>query len=152
MWGWVIVPGRGKDCFFSPSCPDQVWQGTGPVGQVETSPEIFLVYRAHLVMIVHKISAADILCSGTKELLKFWMYSSNLRQRACVMAARLAVMWYSLMPSNRVRGPGADEAIKDSRNVTHTHISTYIWTIHFILGIKQSSQCTWKNYVQNYAL
>jgi hypothetical protein len=34
-------------------------QRNGPVCQVEISPEILLPYRAHPVMIVHKISAAD---------------------------------------------------------------------------------------------
>jgi hypothetical protein len=33
---------------------------------VETSPEILLVYRAHLVMIAHKISSADTLYKGAK--------------------------------------------------------------------------------------
>jgi hypothetical protein len=38
--------------------------------QVETSPEILLIYRTHLVMIVYKISAADTWCKGAKKLLE----------------------------------------------------------------------------------
>jgi hypothetical protein len=34
-------------------------QGNGPVCQVEISPEILFVYRAHLVMVVYKIFAAN---------------------------------------------------------------------------------------------
>lgn len=37
-------------------------------GQVETDPEILLVYRTHQEMIVHKISAADTLCRDTKNI------------------------------------------------------------------------------------
>jgi hypothetical protein len=47
-------------------------QGNGPVGQVEISPEILFVYRAHLVMIVHKISAADTLCKAIKNIVQSW--------------------------------------------------------------------------------
>jgi hypothetical protein len=39
------------------------------VGPVETSPDILLVYRVHLVMIPHKISATDMLCKGAGNLL-----------------------------------------------------------------------------------
>jgi hypothetical protein len=52
--------------------------------QFETSPEILLIYRAHLTMTAHKISAADMLCKGVKKLLKFVMYSSNSCHHACV--------------------------------------------------------------------
>jgi hypothetical protein len=45
-------------------------QGNCPVGQVETSPEILLICRSHLVMIVHKISAADTLFKGVKNCSK----------------------------------------------------------------------------------
>jgi hypothetical protein len=44
-------------------------------------------------MIVHKISAADMLCKGVKKLLKFGMYSSNSCHRKCIMAACLEVAW-----------------------------------------------------------
>jgi hypothetical protein len=54
----------------------------GPVCQVESSPEILLVYRTHLVMNVHKILAADTRCKGVKELPKVGMYSSISRHRA----------------------------------------------------------------------
>jgi hypothetical protein len=37
-------------------------QGNGPVCQVETLPEILRVYRAYLVMAVHKILAVDTRC------------------------------------------------------------------------------------------
>jgi hypothetical protein len=57
-------------------------QGNGPVCQVETSPEILLVYRTHPVMIVHKIFAGDTWCKGVKKLPKFLTYSSNSRHRA----------------------------------------------------------------------
>jgi hypothetical protein len=57
-------------------------QGNGPVGQVETSPEILLVYRARLLMIAHKILAAYTQRKGVKKLPKFGMYSSNSRHRA----------------------------------------------------------------------
>jgi hypothetical protein len=52
-------------------------QENGPVGQVKTSPEILLVYRAHLVMIAHKILAACTQRKGVKKLPKVGMYSSN---------------------------------------------------------------------------
>jgi hypothetical protein len=45
-------------------------QENGPVGQVKTAPEILLVYRAHLAMIVHNISVPNTLCSGAKKLFK----------------------------------------------------------------------------------
>jgi hypothetical protein len=45
-------------------------QGNGPVCQVETLPEILSVYRAYLIMTVHKILAADMRCKGVKKLLK----------------------------------------------------------------------------------
>jgi hypothetical protein len=41
-----------------------------PPSQVNTSPEILLSCRAHLVMAVHKISAADMLCKSAKKFLK----------------------------------------------------------------------------------
>jgi hypothetical protein len=60
-------------------------QGNGVVGQVRTSPEILLVYRAHLVMIIQNIGAADMLCKGVKKLLKVGMYSSDLHHHARVL-------------------------------------------------------------------
>jgi hypothetical protein len=42
-------------------------QRNGPVGQVETSPEIVLVCRAHLVTIAHKILAAHTRRKGVKK-------------------------------------------------------------------------------------
>jgi hypothetical protein len=45
-------------------------RGNGPVCQVESSPEILLVYRAHLETIVHKILAADTRCKGVKNCPK----------------------------------------------------------------------------------
>jgi hypothetical protein len=97
-------------------------QGNGPVCQVETSPEIFLAYRAHLVTIVRKILVADMRCKDVKKLPKFGTYSSDLR--TSVTAARIAVALYSPVHSDGVRRPDADKAVKDLRNVTHTH--TYI--------------------------
>jgi hypothetical protein len=60
----------------------QVSQENGPVCHIRTWPEILLVYRAHPVTIVHKISAADTLYNGAKKLPKFGTYSSNSRHRA----------------------------------------------------------------------
>jgi hypothetical protein len=57
-------------------------QGNGPVGQVETSPEILLVYRAHLVMIAHKILADSTWRKGVKKLPKVGTCSSDSRNRA----------------------------------------------------------------------
>jgi hypothetical protein len=54
-----------------------VLQGNGPVGQVETSPEMLLVYRAHLVMIAHKILAAYTRHKGVKKFPEVGTYSSN---------------------------------------------------------------------------
>jgi hypothetical protein len=54
----------------------------GPVCRVENSPEILLAYRAHLVMIVHKLLAADTWCKGVKKLPKFGMNSPNSRHSA----------------------------------------------------------------------
>jgi hypothetical protein len=45
---------------------DWLLQENGPVGQVGTSPEIFLLYRAHLVMIAHRILAASTQRKGVK--------------------------------------------------------------------------------------
>jgi hypothetical protein len=59
-----------------------VLQGNGPVCQVEFSPEILLVCRAHLVMIVHKILAVDTRLKGVKKLPRFGTKSSNSRHRA----------------------------------------------------------------------
>jgi hypothetical protein len=53
-----------------------------PIGQVETPPQVLLVYTVHLVMIAHAFSAADTLCKGVKNLLKVGMYSSNSLHRA----------------------------------------------------------------------
>jgi hypothetical protein len=58
--------------------------GNGPVCQVETSPEIFNVYRAYLVMTVHKILAADMRYKGAKKLPKVGAHSSNSHHRAQV--------------------------------------------------------------------
>jgi hypothetical protein len=57
-------------------------QGNVSVTQVETSPEILLVYRAHLVMIAHKILAASTPRKDVKKLPKVGMYSWNSRNRA----------------------------------------------------------------------
>jgi hypothetical protein len=61
-----------------------VWdlQGNGAVCQVKISPEILLVYRAHLVMVVYKILAADMRCKGVKKLPKVGTYTSNSRHCA----------------------------------------------------------------------
>jgi hypothetical protein len=48
-------------------------QGNGPICQVEISPEILLIFIAHLAMTVHKISAADTRCKGVKKLPRFGM-------------------------------------------------------------------------------
>jgi hypothetical protein len=53
-------------------------QRNGLVSQVETSPEILLVYRANLVITVHEITAADTLYKDVKKLPKLGMHSSNL--------------------------------------------------------------------------
>jgi hypothetical protein len=45
-------------------------QRNGPVGQVQTLPEILLVYKACSVMTAHKISVANTLCKGKEKLLK----------------------------------------------------------------------------------
>jgi hypothetical protein len=45
----------------------QYLQGNGLVCQVKTSPEILLVYRAHIVMIVHKILTANTRWKGVKK-------------------------------------------------------------------------------------
>jgi hypothetical protein len=58
------------------------WQVNGPVGQVETPPEILLVYRARLVMIAHKILAAHTRHKGVKKLPTVGPYSWNSRHRA----------------------------------------------------------------------
>jgi hypothetical protein len=42
--------------------------GNGPVGEVETEHEILLIYRAHPVLSVYKISVADMLCKGAKNI------------------------------------------------------------------------------------
>jgi hypothetical protein len=42
-------------------------KGNGPVGQVRTSHEILLVYRGHLEMTVHKISAVYTMCKGVQK-------------------------------------------------------------------------------------
>jgi hypothetical protein len=47
-----------------------IWQGNGPVGQAETSPEILFVFRAYLLMIIQKISTANTLCKGAKNCSK----------------------------------------------------------------------------------
>jgi hypothetical protein len=54
-------------------------QANGPVGQVETSPEILLVYRAHLVMIADNILAASTRRKGVKKLPKLGTHSSEVR-------------------------------------------------------------------------
>lgn len=61
-----------------------VLRGNGLVFQIETSPEISLIYRVCQVMIIHNFSAADMLCKGAKILLKFWMYCSYSHQCAHV--------------------------------------------------------------------
>jgi hypothetical protein len=48
------------------------WQPCVPVGQVEMSPEILLVYRADLVLAVSKISAADTLCKVETGNAEIW--------------------------------------------------------------------------------
>jgi hypothetical protein len=53
------------------------WKGNGPIGQVKTSPETLLVYRAHPVMIVQKNCNCQYAVQGWEKLLKFEMYSSN---------------------------------------------------------------------------
>jgi hypothetical protein len=50
-------------------------QGNGPVCHVEISPEILLVYRAHQVMVMYKILAADTWCNVAKKLPQFGTYS-----------------------------------------------------------------------------
>jgi hypothetical protein len=42
-------------------------QGNGPVCQVQSSPEILLVYRVHVVMIVQRILAADTRVQGCEK-------------------------------------------------------------------------------------
>lgn len=73
--------------------------------------------------------------------------------RMHVMAACLAVAWYSLVHSNGMHGTDADKAVKTweislslMRACAHTHIyihinciSMYVGTTHFVLGIKQST-------------
>jgi hypothetical protein len=66
-------------------------QGNGLVGQVEIPPEILLIYRIHLVMIVHKISAAGMLSKGAK----------NCSKVECVVQIR-ATMHDSNAPSSGV--------------------------------------------------
>jgi hypothetical protein len=39
-----------------------------PAGQDKTSPEILIIYAAHLIMSAHKISAADALCKSAIKL------------------------------------------------------------------------------------
>jgi hypothetical protein len=97
------------------------WQGNGPVGHVETSPEIFLVYRAHLVMMAHKILAASTLRKGVKKLPKFGTYSSNSRNRARAWRP-CAKRWRCIRRCilTGVRRPNVDKAMKDLRTVTHT--------------------------------
>jgi hypothetical protein len=63
----------------------QVLKGNGLVDQVRTLPEILLVYRAHLEMTAHKISAIDTLCKrvqktvqGLNAQLKFEHHNSVL--------------------------------------------------------------------------
>jgi hypothetical protein len=77
-------------------------------------------------MIAHKISAADTLCKCAKKL-------SNLEYTVRIRATAHARDGSShsggaVFPvhCNEVRGPGADKAVKDLRNVTHTHTQIYI--------------------------
>jgi hypothetical protein len=95
------------------------------VCQVETSPEILLVYRAHLVMIGHYILAADTRCMVRKNAQSWNVQFKFAPPCMRVTATQLAVALYSPVHSNRVRGPDADKAVKD-RNVARTHIYIYI--------------------------
>jgi hypothetical protein len=114
------------------------FHGYGPVCQNKTSPEIFLIYRAHLVMIVHKISATDTWCNGAKKFPKVWICSSSARHHTRMMAVCIAVAMYSPVHSNRVHGPDADKAVKDLIHVMYTYTHICIGITHFILGMKQS--------------
>jgi hypothetical protein len=87
-----------------------VSRGNGPVCQVETSPEILLIYRAHIVMIVHKILAVDTRHKGVKKLPKIGTNSSDLC--TCMTAACLVVALHSPVHYNGVCRPNADKAVK----------------------------------------
>jgi hypothetical protein len=88
-----------------------VLQGNGPVCHVETSPEILLIYRAHLVMIVHKILAANM--QGCEKIAQSWIQQFKFAPlRTCATAARLVVALYSPVHSNRLHRPNADKAVK----------------------------------------
>jgi hypothetical protein len=59
-------------------------QGNVPVGKVETSPEISLLYKGHLLLIANTVSAADALSKDVKKkLFKAVTNNSNSRHRAC---------------------------------------------------------------------
>jgi hypothetical protein len=75
-------------------------QGNGPVGQVDTSPEILLVYTAHLVMIAHKILAAST-AQGCEKIAQSWNVQFKFAQpRTRMTAVCLAVTLYSPVHSN----------------------------------------------------
>jgi uncharacterized membrane protein len=72
-----------------------LWQGNGPVDQVETSPEILLVYRAHLVMIAHKILAASTRRKSVKKIAQSCNVQFKFAQpRTRMTAVCLAVALY----------------------------------------------------------
>jgi hypothetical protein len=89
MWRQEMLPSNLHGCHFDTIssfskkfCPGYflsnlvvmwVLQGlqlNGLVCQDEISPEILLVYRTHLVMVAHKILAADTWCKDAKKLPK----------------------------------------------------------------------------------
>jgi hypothetical protein len=87
--------------------------------QVETSPEILLIYRSHLAMIAHKISAANTWCEAIKKLLKVGMYSSN----SCAHDGSAPSSGGVFPSAFGVHGPGTEKAVKDLIDVRmHTCI------------------------------
>jgi hypothetical protein len=118
--------------------------GNGLVGQVKTSPVILLIYTAHLVMTVHKISAANTLCKGAKKLLKLECTiqihaTTHAHDGSTLSSGKVFPRVFQRSASAR-HWYGCERFEKCH---THTHIywiSMYVGTIHFTSEIKQSLQ------------
>lgn len=97
-------------------------QGNDIVWQVDITPEIFLIYGAHLLVIGHKISAANTRCKGAKsstDLKCTVQIRANARGHDGKLPGSGAVFPVHL---NGVRGPGSDQATKTFTHVARAHI------------------------------
>jgi hypothetical protein len=112
------------------------------VGQVETSPQILLVYRAHLVMIVTKLQL-PICCARVRKNCSKLECMPAVEIRATAHAL-LAVARYSVVHSNGVREPGTEkgcERLEKCRARTRTHTQLHILSTNIGTTLFFSESC-----------